>query len=173
MTVEASGLLAGGARGGSDPVTVTATDATGIRRVELIDVTNARRRRRSSASRTTPTSRTDANRICDYSQPAPCPSLTRETVRATSLPAGQRVVTVRVTDTGGNVVDSGPYPVFAVTPSDRGALNGAGATETGTLVGDLDQGRQERPAHAQLRHQGRRPRPADSTATASRSPAPR
>ena len=77
--------------------------------------------------------RTDANRICDYSQPAPCPALSRETVRATSLPAGQRALVVRVTDTAGNVVDRGPYPVFAVTPSDRGALNGAGATETGTL----------------------------------------
>ena len=54
-------------------------------------------------------------------------------MQATSLPAGPRSVTVRVTDTGGNVVEHGPYPVFAVTPSDRGALNGANATETGAL----------------------------------------
>ena len=31
------------------------------------------------------------------------------------------------------VTERGPYPVFAVTPSDRGALNGSGATDTGTL----------------------------------------
>ena len=37
-----------------------------------------------------------------------------------------------MTDTGGNVVDRGPYPVFAVTPSDRGALNGANATDAGS-----------------------------------------
>ena len=54
-------------------------------------------------------------------------------VRATSLPAGQRAVTVRVTDAAGNVVERGPYPVFAVTPSDRGAMNGSNATERGTL----------------------------------------
>ena len=133
LAVEASGLLSGGARNGSDPVTLTATDGAGIRRVELLDVTNP----------AAPAlvgyedygeSRTDANRICDYSQAGPCPSLSHETVRATALPAGQRLVTVRVTDTGGNVVDSGPYPVFAVTPSDRGAFNGAGATESGTLA---------------------------------------
>ncbi len=40
---------------------------------------------------------------------------------------------VRVTDTGGNIVDQGPYPVFAVTPSDRGAPNGSGATEAATF----------------------------------------
>ena len=130
VAVEASGLLAGGSRSGSDPVTVTATDNSGIRRVELIDVTGA------------PTVvgvedynavRTDANRICDYTLPAPCPALSKETIRPTSLPAGQRALVVRVTDTAGNVVDSSPYPVFAVTPSDRGAVNGAGATETGTM----------------------------------------
>jgi hypothetical protein len=41
---------------------------------------------------------------------------------------------VRVTDTGGNVVDRGPYPVFAVTPSDRGAANGSNATDSGKLT---------------------------------------
>src|SRR4051794_37507755 len=40
VTVAASGLLAGGERAGSDPVTVTASDASGVRRVDLIDVTN-------------------------------------------------------------------------------------------------------------------------------------
>ena len=40
VTVEALGLLAGGSRSGSDPVTVSASDGAGIRKVELLDVTN-------------------------------------------------------------------------------------------------------------------------------------
>ena len=132
VTVEASGLLAGGARNGSDPVTVTATDGAGIRRVDLLDVTNP------AAPAVVGTEdyaevRTQANRVCDYSLAAPCPSLSREAVRPATMQAGQRSLVVRVTDTGGNVVDSGPYPVFAVTPSDRGAVNGANATDTGKL----------------------------------------
>jgi hypothetical protein len=132
-TVEASGLLAGGTRNGSDPVTVTATDNSGIRRVELLDVTNAAAPAVVGVEDYAEV-RTDAGRICDYSLPAPCPSLTREIVRPTALPAGSRLVLVRVTDTGGNVSERGPYPIFAATASDRGPLNGAGATETATLA---------------------------------------
>jgi hypothetical protein len=40
---------------------------------------------------------------------------------------------VRVTDAGGNSVDSGPYPVYAATASDRGAPNGDRPTSTGTV----------------------------------------
>ena len=127
-----SGLLAGGSRSGSDPVTVTASDGAGIRKVELIDTTNPLAPAVVGVEDYAQV-RTGANRICDFSLPAPCPGLSRETLQAASLPAGQRSVTVRVTDTGGNIVDRGPYPVFAVTPSDRGAANGSNATETGTL----------------------------------------
>jgi hypothetical protein len=132
LTVEASGLLAGGPRGGSDPVTITASDNSGIRKVELIDVSDPGAPTVVGAEDYT-VDRTGANRVCDFSQPAPCPALSRETIKATSLGAGQRVVSVRVTDSAGNVTERGPYPVFAVTPSDRGALNGTNATETGTL----------------------------------------
>ena len=132
VTVEASGLLAGGARSGSDPITLSAGDGAGIRKVELVDVTNPLAPAVVGVEDYAEV-RTGANRICDYTQPAPCPSLSRETVQATSLPAGQRSVSVRVTDTGGNVVERGPYPVFAVTPSDRGAANGTNVTESGSL----------------------------------------
>jgi hypothetical protein len=132
VTVEASGMLAGGARSGSDPVTLNASDNSGIRKVELIDVSNPAAPMVVGVEDYT-IDRTGANRVCDFSQPAPCPGLSREAVRATSLPAGQRAVSVRVTDASGNVTERGPYPVFAVTPSDRGALNGANATETGSL----------------------------------------
>jgi hypothetical protein len=133
VSVEASGLLAGGARSGSDPVTVTATDGAGIRRVDLIDVTNPLAPA-SAGFEDYAESATDAKRECDYSNPAPCPQLSRETVRPTALPAGERKVLVRVTDAGGNFVDVGPYSVFAVTPSYRGALNGSGATDTGIVL---------------------------------------
>ena len=89
-TVEASGLLAGGARSGSDPVTVTASDNSGIQRVELIDVTN----------RDAPVfvgvedyseGRTDANRVCDYTLPAPVPEPQPRDDPGHGLPAGQRL----------------------------------------------------------------------------------
>ena len=131
-TAEASGLLAGGGRSGSDPVTVTASDGAGIRRVELIDVTNPAAPAVVGVEDYAE-SRTELNRICDYTQPSPCPNLVRETIRPTALPAGGRSVLVRVTDTGGNIVDQGPYPVYAVTPSDRGAPNGSNATEAATF----------------------------------------
>ena len=40
LSVEASGLMAGGQRDGSDPVTVSATDNSGIEKVEILDVTD-------------------------------------------------------------------------------------------------------------------------------------
>jgi hypothetical protein len=132
VTVEASGLVAGGSVAGSDPVTVTATDNSGIQKIELLDVSNPAAPAVVGVEDYT-VDRTDTSKLCDFSLPAPCPALSRETVRATSLGAGQRSLLVRVTDAGGNVVDRGPYSVFAVTPSDRGAANGANATDTGTL----------------------------------------
>lgn len=39
VAVEASGLLSGGQRNGSDPLTVTASDNAGIKRIEIVDVT--------------------------------------------------------------------------------------------------------------------------------------
>jgi hypothetical protein len=119
LTVEASGLLAGGQRGGSDPVTVTASDVSGIRRIELIDSVSGVVGAADSA--------------CNYSKPAPCPNVSRKAVRPSSMPAGARQITVRVYDTGGNITDRGPFPVDAITPSDRGAFNGANATDTGSL----------------------------------------
>jgi hypothetical protein len=133
MTVEASGLLAGGQRDGSDPVTVSASDSTGIRRVELIDVTSGGATIVGSQDRT-----------CNFSRPAPCPNLSRATLRATALPAGARQVLMRVTDSGGNTAQRGPFPVDAVTPSNRGALNGSGAGEGASLQVGFTHSRQSR-----------------------------
>jgi hypothetical protein len=38
-----------------------------------------------------------------------------------------------VYDTAGNVTARGPFPIDAVTPSNRGAFNGSNATDTGSL----------------------------------------
>jgi hypothetical protein len=132
-TVAAEGLLAGGERDGSDPVVLTATDSAGIRGVELLDVTNPAAPQVVGAE-DYDTATTDSGRSCVYNRPAPCPALTRELIRPTALQAGVRQVVVRTIDAGGNVSDRGPYAVVAVTPSDRGALNGSGATETGSLT---------------------------------------
>ena len=65
-----------------------------------------------------------------------------------------------MTDTAGNVAERGPYPVFAVTPSDRGAVNGAGATDTGSLSVIWTKGLKAQPAHARATA----PRPACAAA---------
>jgi hypothetical protein len=130
VTVEASGLLAGGQRDGSDPVTVSASDSTGIRKLELIDVTGAPS---VVASQDFTTGMTASGAKCDFSRPAPCPNLSRQVIRPASMPEGYRQIVVRVTDSGGNVADRGPFPVNAITPSNRGAFNGTNASDTGSL----------------------------------------
>jgi hypothetical protein len=134
LTVAASGLLAGGQRSGSDPVTVTATDNSGIRRVDLIDVTGGGAipvgsEDYAAAAKTG----TDKGRTCSPRDVHQCPDLSGETIRPTSLTVGRRDLVVRVTDTAGNTAQQGPYQVDVGTPSDRGVANGSGASETGTL----------------------------------------
>ena len=131
-TVSAEGLLAGGPRNGSDPVVLRATDNAGIRRVELHDVTVAGAPQLVGAEDYT-AAKTDAGATCSARLAKPCPELSRETVRPTALQVGRRLLLVRTIDAGGNAADRGPYPVDVATPSDRGPLNGVGATETGTL----------------------------------------
>ena len=132
LTVDASGLLRGGDVAGSDPVRVKVSDAAGIRRVEIIDVTGAPAV--VGAEDYAAGVQTDRGAGCSYRFAAPCPNLFYgETLRATSLKTGRRKLLVRAVDSGGNPVDRGPYDVNVVTPSDRGALNGAGATEGGRI----------------------------------------
>ena len=131
-TVSAEGLLAGGPRAGSDPVVLRATDNAGIRRVELHDVTDPAGAQLVGAEDYT-SAKTDAGATCSPRLATPCPDLGRELVRPTSLRVGRHALLVRTIDAGGNRTDSGPYPIDVVTPSDRGPLNGSGATETGTL----------------------------------------
>ena len=127
-TVTAEGLLAGGPRNGSDPVTLSATDNAGIRRVELIDVTGA------------PTLVGARNISCNPGLARPCPDIGRTAVTPAALQVGLRSVVVRTIDAGGNGVDSGPFPVNVITPSNRGPLNGSNATETATLSARFPKG---------------------------------
>ncbi|MEA2320022.1 MAG: hypothetical protein QOD44_4211 [Solirubrobacteraceae bacterium] len=131
-SIEASGLLAGGQRSGADPITLDATDNGGIRRVEILDVTASGASVVGAEDYATG-SRTDAGATCSFRLRKACPNLKNDTVRPTGLPAGPRTLKVRIFDAGGNVLEQGPYAVNVATPSDRGSLNGSGATEDGTL----------------------------------------
>jgi hypothetical protein len=132
-TVSAEGLLAGGPRNGSDPVVLGAVDNAGIRRVELHDVTDPAATQLVGAEDYT-AAPTESGATCSLRLAKTCPNLARELVRPTSLQVGRRLLLVRTIDAAGNRTDRGPYPIDVVTPSDRGALNGVGATETGTLT---------------------------------------
>jgi hypothetical protein len=131
-SIEASGLLAGGQRSGSDPITLDATDNGGIRRVEILDLTTGVPSVVGGEDYSAGT-RTDVGGICSFRLRKPCTNLKNETVRPSALPAGDRTLKVRITDAAGNVLEQGPYAVDVATPSDRGPLNGSGATEDGTL----------------------------------------
>lgn len=144
LVVEASGLLSGGERSGSDPVRIArATDNTGIRRAEILDVTDAAAPRVVGAedydTRASGT-RTDAGGSCAYRLARPCPNLEGETLSAGSLPAGRRQVAVQVTDAGGLTRRSPVYTVDVAVPSDRGPANGANATEGGSLAAAFSRG---------------------------------
>ena len=140
-SVEASGLLAGGFRDGSDPVTVSATDNAGIEKVEIVDFTDPAAPRVVGAENydvgftyEAGEQRTDRGATCSFRLAKPCPDLSRETLRPSSLQVGRRTLVVRFTDAGGNAVDRGPYLVDVGTPSDRGAPNGTGAKEPARVI---------------------------------------
>jgi hypothetical protein len=140
-SVEASGLLAGGFRDGSDPVTVSATDNAGIKKIEIVDFTDPAAPRVVGAENydvgftyEAGEPRTDRGTTCSFRLAKPCPDLSRETLRASSLQVGRRTLVIRFTDAGGNVVDRGPYTVDVSTPSDRGAPNGIGVKEPARVI---------------------------------------
>jgi hypothetical protein len=131
-SIEATGLLAGGRRAGSDPVTVDATDNGGIRRVEILDLNSGGAV--VGAEDYASGAHTARGATCSFRLRKACPNLKDETVRPTSLAAGRRLLKVRVIDAGNNVTEQGPYEVDVATPSDRGPFNGTGATEDGSLT---------------------------------------
>lgn len=131
-SIEATGLLSGGRRGGSDPITLDAADNGGIKRVEIVDLSGGSAV--VGAEDYAAGARTDTGATCSPRLRKACPNLKNETVRPTSLPAGRRTLKLRIVDAADNVSEQGPYVVDVATPSDRGPFNGSGATDGGTLT---------------------------------------
>jgi hypothetical protein len=123
-----AGLLAPGVRSGDEPVTFSATDNVGIRRAELVDVTDAANPAVLTAEDYNATATSQGTR-CNYGKPRPCPDLKNETLAASPALAGPHTLLLRVTDAAGNQTVSTP---FAITG--RGPVNGAGGGDGARMV---------------------------------------
>ena len=123
------GLLAAGVRSGDEPMTFSADDDTGIRRVEIVDVTDAANPIVVASEDYGTGPNTDAGKRCDFTRPLPCPNLTNETIAASPPIGGHRTVLVRVTDAGGDTAVSAPFAIQA-----RGPLNGVNGGDGARLV---------------------------------------
>ena len=115
------GLLAPGLRAGDEPITFSATDNSGIRRAEIVDVTDAAHPVVVASEDYDSATKTEAGTRCDYTRPRPCPNLTNERIAAAPAVGGHRTLVVRVADAGGATAVSAPFGVVA-----RGPLNGVG-----------------------------------------------
>jgi hypothetical protein len=115
------GLLAPGLRAGDEPITFSATDNTGIRRAEIVDVTDAAQPVVVASEDYGSGAKSDAGARCDYTRPRPCPDLEDEKIAASPAVGGHRTLIVRVADAGGATAVSAPFGVIA-----RGPLNGVG-----------------------------------------------
>ena len=122
------GLLAPGTRSGDEPVTFSASDNVGIRRAELVDVTDAANQS-VVASEDYNAVASDAKSRCDFTRPRPCPDLSKETIAASPAIAGKRTLLLRVTDAAGNQTVSPPFAISA-----RGPVNGAGGGDGARLI---------------------------------------
>jgi hypothetical protein len=122
------GLLAPGTRSGDEPVTFSASDNVGIRRAELVDVTDAANQS-VVASEDYNSVASDAKSRCDFTKPRPCPDLTKETIAAPTAIAGKRTLLVRATDAAGNQTVSPPFAISA-----RGPVNGSGGGDGAKLI---------------------------------------
>jgi hypothetical protein len=124
-----TGLLTPGTRSGAEPVAFSATDNTGIRRSEIIDVTETANPKVVASEDYNSGPNTDAGTRCDYTRPRPCPDLKEETIAASPAIAGHRTLLLRVTDAGGETTVSAPFSIFA-----RGPVNGANGGDGARLV---------------------------------------
>jgi hypothetical protein len=123
-----SGLLAPGVRSGDEPITFSASDNVGIRRAEIVDVTDAANPAVVGAKDYLSTA-SIANARCSFTKPKPCPDLKNETLAPSPAIAGKRTLLVRVTDAAGNQTVSTPFAVTA-----RGPVNGVGGGDGSRLV---------------------------------------
>jgi hypothetical protein len=123
------GLLAPGVRSGAEPITFSASDNSGIRLAEIVDVTDAANPSVVASEDYNTGPNTDAGTRCDYTRPRPCPDVKNETIAAPTPIAGHRTLLLRVTDAGGETVVSAPVSVQA-----RGPLNGVNGGDGARLV---------------------------------------
>jgi hypothetical protein len=122
------GLRAPGTRSGDEPLTFSASDNTGIRLAEIVDVTDPDAPRVVAAADYAATQSAQKGK-CDYTRTKPCPDLKTETIAASPAIAGRRTLLLRVTDTAGNQTVSAPFAITA-----RGPLNGAGGGDGARLI---------------------------------------
>jgi hypothetical protein len=122
------GLRAPGTRSGDEPLTFNATDNVGLRRAEIVDVTDAANPH-VVASEDYATTQTAQKTRCDFTKPRPCPDLKNETIAASPAIAGKRTLLLRVTDAAGNQTVSLPFAITA-----RGPVNGSGGGDGARLV---------------------------------------
>jgi hypothetical protein len=122
------GLRAAGTRSGDEPLTFTASDNVGIRRAEIVDVTDADDPHVVAVEDYNAT-QTALKTKCDFTRTKPCPDLKAETIAASPAIAGRRTLLLRVTDSAGNQTVSAPFAISA-----RGPLNGAGGGDGSRLV---------------------------------------
>jgi hypothetical protein len=124
-----TGLLAPGVRSGGEPITFSASDNAGIRRAEIVDVTDAANPVVVASEDYSTGPNTDRGQRCDFTRPRPCPDLSNETIAASPPIGGHRTVLVRVTDAGGTTAVSAPFSIVA-----RGPLNGVNGGDGARLV---------------------------------------
>jgi hypothetical protein len=122
------GLLTPGTRSGDEPLAFAASDNTGIRRAEIVDVTDADAPLVVAAEDYATTQSAQKGK-CDYTRTKPCPDLKAETIAASPAIAGRRTLLLRVTDAAGNQTVSAPFAINA-----RGPLNGVGGGDGSRLV---------------------------------------
>jgi hypothetical protein len=124
-----TGLLAPGVRSGDEPVTFSAADNSGIRRAEIVDVTDTANPVVVASEDYESGPNTDDGTRCDFTRPRPCPDLTDETISASPAIAGHRTLLVRVTDAGGDTAVSAPFSIVA-----RGPINGTNGGDGARVV---------------------------------------
>jgi hypothetical protein len=114
-----AGLYGPGSHGGDEGVGFNASDNVGIRRAELLDVTDAANAR--------VVGRREFG--CDFSRARPCSDVRGGSVAPSErLPSGTRTLAVRVTDAAGNTATTAPRGSLVAGP-----LNGTNASATGSL----------------------------------------
>jgi hypothetical protein len=123
-----TGLLAPGVRSGDEPLTFSATDNVGIRRAEIVDVTDPNNPSVIEATdyNSTPTVQ---KAQCSFTKPRPCPDLSNQTIAPSPAIAGKRTLLLRVTDAAGNQTVSSPFAITA-----RGPVNGSGGGDGAHVV---------------------------------------